>query len=167
MNKHILLIGMPGCGKSTISKLLATELSLPCIDTDSLLEQQYGTDLPSVLDQLGEIKFLEAEAALIDETLEQSPCIISPGGSIVYHQRLYPKIQSTATVIYLEVSLSELKNRVGSTPRGIIQHGKTYDELFAERKSLYEDLADYTVDANQNQAQIVENIVLLICRRFA
>lgn len=159
MNKHVLLIGMPGSGKSTIGGLLSTELQLPLIDTDSVFETKYQMPVDEILSSIGEGKFLNMEQEIVREALMSKPIsVISPGGSIAYHQELAPTIKKTSHVVYLHVPVGVLSSRIANRPRGIINRYSTFNELFDERTPLYRKLAHQEVDGDQETYSIIEII---------
>ncbi|MEL7095725.1 MAG: shikimate kinase [Pseudomonadota bacterium] len=159
MKKHVLLIGMPGSGKSTIGDLLSAELQLPLIDTDSVFEARHQKPLDEIVRSIGDKPFLNQERELVQDALmSKSISVISPGGSIAYHQELRPTINDTCYAVYLHVPVSALRSRIANRPRGIVGRHGTFSELFEERVPLYRKLAHYEVDGDRETGFIVRII---------
>lgn len=141
---NITLIGMPGAGKSTIGKALATELDYSFVDIDKLMEELQGMPTQMILNQLGGQRFLKYEERMILQ-LQPQNTVISPGGSIVYMERAMQHLKGLSTVVYIEVPLPTILERIKKNPqRGIV--GGTVEEVFKERVPLYERYADVIVD---------------------
>jgi len=163
MNKHILLIGMPGSGKSTIGKLVADKLKVPFIDTDRCIESELSLPLPQIVKNLDNADFLNLEAATILRTLSgNTPSVISPGGSIAYHQTLRQTIKKSALCFYLHVPIPDLQTRIGTTPRGIVGQAGSFDQLYVERAPLYTRLAHYKIDGNRAPNAVAAHICTII-----
>jgi shikimate kinase len=164
--KSVALIGMPGSGKSTIGRELSRQLKIPFVDTDHLLIESLSEPLQKFLDRFGEEKLKEKEAETILALKAKSSTVISTGGSAVYSAAAMKWLASFSDIVYLKVSLPELKRRIPNlASRGIIGLGrKSLAELFQERQSLYEKYASVTIDAEEfNKKQIVATIMLKLC----
>jgi len=148
--KGITFIGMPSSGKSTIGKLLAERLKWKFIDLDDLISQEEGIDITELIKQKGDKELSRFET---DYTLKQnlSDVVFSPGGSIIYSAAAMKKIREETIAIYLDVSLEEIKKRIGKHRRNQIIIGlkeKGLDDLFKERTAIYKLSADYIVDCS-------------------
>lgn len=156
----IVLVGMPGAGKSTIGVLLAKELAKDFLDTDVLIQVRANQSLQSIVDNSGYLILRQLEEqVLLDLELENH--VIATGGSAVYSDAGIAHLKKLGPVIYLKVSLEELKRRVQNLPkRGIAgRPGITLDELYEERRPLYEKFADHTVDCDgRTPEQIIGEI---------
>ena len=144
---NIVLIGMPGCGKSTIGVLLAKALMLDFIDTDLLIQKKHSKTLSEIIDSEGLEAFKEKESEVLSEiSFENS--LIATGGSAVYSESGMENLKKGATVVYLKLSPSEIKGRIKNIKtRGIVmEKGVTIDSLYRERAPLYEKYADYVLD---------------------
>lgn len=146
--KNIILIGMPGCGKSTVGVVLAKNLGYRFIDSDLVIQEKYDRRLCELIDELGEAKFLELEN-LVNCSIEGDRCVISTGGSAVYGREAMEHFRQIGTVVYLELPYEEIANRLGDlNERGVIANGKTTVEgIYNDRKALYEKYADVTISA--------------------
>lgn len=155
---HIALIGMPGAGKSTVGRRLAEVLGYRFLDPDKVLEAAHGRPLQEVLDLLGPEAFLRVEErAVIACAGVGEPCVIAPGGSVVYGEAAMRALQAGSVVVYLDAPLSTLEVRIGGKPRGIVGN-KTLSDLHAERVPLYRAWARLRVDADAGVEEVVSRI---------
>ncbi len=145
--KNIVLIGMPGAGKSTIGVLLAKSMLMDFTDTDLLIQKKYSSSLCDIINTNGIEEFLKIENDVICEA-EFSNCVIATGGSAVYGENAMKKLCENGVAVYLKVEPSELEKRINNIhTRGIaMKDGTTISELYDERASLYENYAEITVD---------------------
>jgi len=144
---NIVLIGMPGCGKSTAGVILAKAAGYDFIDTDLLIQKQEKARLAEIIQREGNERFLQIESNVISN-LEATRTVIATGGSAVYSKSAMDHLKQNGLVIYLQVSLPELKIRLKDLKaRGVVlpEH-TTLEELYAERTALYRKYADITVD---------------------
>lgn len=159
--KNIVLIGMPGAGKSTIGVLLAKSMLYSFIDTDLIIQRKYGRSLCEIIEKDGTEGFLKIENDVISEC-EFSHSVIATGGSAVYGEDAMRKLKENGTVIYLKLPVGELEKRLGDIhSRGVaMPKGETIAELYEERRPLYEKYADITVECEGLTAeQCVEDIM--------
>ncbi len=149
-DSSITLVGMAGCGKSTVGRLLARALGMGCVDTDHLMEAYYGVDLETVFQTLGRDAFLHAEEALV-AGLGARRCVISTGGSVIYGAAAMTQLRSLGPIVHLRASLETVRRRLEACgTRGLaIAPGQSFEALFAEREPLYEAFADLTVSAEE------------------
>lgn len=152
--KNIVLIGMPGAGKSTIGVLLAKSMLYSFTDTDLLIQSKYGTSLCEIIEKEGTLGFIEIENDIIAGS-DFERCVIATGGSAVYGEEAMRKLKENGTVIYLKLPVEELKKRLGDIrTRGVaMPKGSTIDELYKERSPLYEKYADITVECQALTAE--------------
>ncbi len=145
--ENIILIGMPGVGKSTVGVILAKILGWRFVDTDLLIQEQEGKKLREIIEEEGTEGFLRIENELC-AGLEVSRCVVATGGSVVYGREAMAHLKEIGTVVYLKQSLRRLKRRLRNIRnRGVIQQpGQTLDDIFRERVVLYKEYADVTVD---------------------
>lgn len=146
---NIVLIGMPGSGKSTVGVLVAKSLGYGFVDTDLLIQSREGALLQDILDRRGLEAFLDAEEGAI-RSVECAGVVIAPGGSAVCRPGAIGHLRELGTVVYLRLSLSELAGRLDNiSTRGIaMAPGQTLDDVYAYRAPLYERYADLSVDAD-------------------
>ena len=143
----IILIGMPGSGKSTLGVLLAKALGYSFIDTDLIISRKAGKPLQRILDEDGLDRFLELEQE-VGSSLDCDCTVVATGGSMVLSQPAMERLKSLGRVVYLSVPLGEIKRRVTNiTTRGIAFHkNETLNNVFEQRSPLYEKYADLTVE---------------------
>ncbi len=143
---NIILIGMPGAGKSTLGVLLAKALGYDFVDTDVTFQAHEGRLLQQILDGEGVDGFCELEARHM-LALELRRCVVATGGSVVYSAAAMQHLAATGTVVYLQIDLPELLPRLANLDvRGVVmRNGQTLGDLYAERVPLYERYANLTV----------------------
>lgn len=157
---NIVLIGMPGAGKSTVGVVLAKRRGLRFLDSDLVIQDTYGKLLHELIEENGAEGFWELEGT-VNAGLEVHRCVIATGGSAVYHAGAMEHLCAIGTVVYLKLSCEEIEKRLGDlNARGVtIRKGQTLQELYAERTPLYERYANMTVECdNLSLWEIVEHI---------
>ena len=157
---NIILIGMPGSGKSSVGVVLAKALGYDFLDVDLLLQQQQGALLQELLDTRGVDWFLDAEADAI-ASVQCRHTVIAPGGSCICRRRAIEHMRNLGTVVYLQLTLEEVEGRIHNmATRGIaLQPGQTLADVYAYRTPLYETCAHLTVPVhNQSLAETVEAV---------
>ena len=144
---NLILIGMPGCGKSTVGVVLAKALGLDFIDSDLVIQKQTGKRLSQIIDESGDTGFRAIENR-INANLQAENSVIATGGSVIYGEDAMRHLKEIGTVIYLKLSCDTIADRLGDLhARGVtIQPGWTLQDLYDERVPLYEKWADVTVD---------------------
>lgn len=144
---NIILIGMPGAGKSTVGVLLAKTLGYAFLDTDLVIQRREGALLQALVDSMGVESFLDAESAAI-RSVDAVRTVIAPGGSAVCRADAMEHLKALGKVVYLRLPLEELETRLSNiSSRGIaMAPGQTLEQLYAYRAPLYERWADVTVD---------------------
>ena len=159
---NIVLIGMPGCGKSTVGVVLAKRLGMDFTDSDLLIQKKYKETLSSIIDNKGLKEFLRIEDEVNGE-IETDNTVIATGGSVVYGKNAMEHLKSIGTVVYLKLDYNVIKSRLGDLKkRGVaMEKGMSLQDLYTERTPLYEKYADITVECNRKQIrQIVEMLAL-------
>lgn len=152
MLRNIVLIGMPGSGKSTIGVLLAKAMGMGFLDVDLVIQQREGALLQEILDARGVDAFLDAEENAVC-SLSCTGNVIAPGGSAVCREGAALHLKSLGPVVYLKVPLDELSQRIQNlSSRGIaMQPGETLADVLAYRAPLYEKYADLVIDCGGGQ----------------
>lgn len=145
----IILIGMPGSGKSTVGVILAKRTGKAFVDTDLLIQSQAGRSLQEIVDTDGylELRRIEEQVLL---SLDSRNAVIATGGSAVYSRRAMAHLHTEGSVVFLKVKLGTLKKRVGDyATRGLAKRpDQTLEDLFTERCALYREYADVTIAAD-------------------
>lgn len=156
----ITIIGMAGSGKSTIGCTLAEALGWAFLDTDLLLEAAYGTRLQDITDRMSRDQFLDAERDMVC-TLRASRCVISTGGSVVYREDNMTHLATLGPIVCLDASLDLIRKRIALNPeRGlVIAPGQTLEDLYNERKVLYDRFGQIHCDASLSPAALASAII--------
>ena len=163
MSSNIVLIGMPGSGKSTCGVLAAKALLKNFFDTDLLLQNLEGKRLQSIINENGIEYFNEAEERAI-LSLDIRGTVIATGGSVVYSEKAMAHLRSLGKIIYLRLSYEEMEKRIKNiTTRGIVlKEGETLLDMYNERAPLYEKYADEILNCDgMTVEETIESIVLL------
>lgn len=167
MNKktNIVLIGMPGSGKSTVGVLVAKALGMSFVDTDLELMRRTGRKLQEMLDEDGLESFLDEEETTI-LALDVSHTVIATGGSVVLEPEAVKCLQENGILVFLDVSMEELKKRITNIKsRGIaFAKGQDLMDIYEERVPLYRKYADVVVDKEGDLENTVESVLREIHR---
>lgn len=151
---NIILIGMPGVGKSTAGVVLAKLLGYEFVDADLLIQQQEGRLLHEIIAQEGTEGFLAIENQ-VNAGIEKERAIIATGGSVVYGAQAMEHLKAIGTVVYLKISYETLEQRLHNIRgRGVVlKTGQTLRDLYEERTPLYEKYADLVIDQEQRDVE--------------
>ncbi len=161
---NIVLIGMPGCGKSTIGVILAKTIGVGFVDTDLIIQQRENRLLQDIIDKDGIDAFLDCEESAV-KTVECDNTVIATGGSVVYREDAIKHLKNNGRIFYLNVPLDEIKKRLNNiSTRGIAANkNDSIDDIFIEREPLYEKYADVIIDLTDST---VEQAVEEICKKI-
>lgn len=159
--KNIVLIGMPGCGKSTIGLMTADLLDMSFIDTDKVMEQMIKKNLQMIIDNEGIEKAvaIEEEAIL---SVHVKNFVIATGGSAIYSSKAIEHLKSNGIMIYLSVPFEILEKRVKNVEtRGIVmKKGQSFNDLYNERIPLYKSYSDIIIDCLDKDKKTIANIIV-------
>lgn len=146
---NIVLIGMPGAGKSTVGVVLAKKLGYSFLDSDLLIQEKYGRLLHELITEHGVEGFWKIEND-VNAGIDTHNHVIATGGSAIYGEEAMRHLRRIGTVIYLKLSYSEIEDRLGDlNARGVtLQPGQTLKDLYQERIPLYEKYAHITVNCD-------------------
>ena len=158
--KNIVLVGMPGCGKSTVGVILAKTLGMSFVDTDLIICAKEENTLQNIIETKG-LEYFQKIENEVGENLNVKNTVIATGGSMILYENAMKSLKEKSTVVYIDVSLPELKKRlVNIKTRGItFGKGETLDDIFSIRTPLYKKYADVTIDADS--FTIEENVTRL------
>lgn len=145
--KNVVLIGMPGAGKSTIGVILAKVLGKDFIDADLVIQKKEGRLLREIIEQEGPDGFLAVEER-VNAGICPDAAVIATGGSVVYGQRAMEHLGRIGVIVYLKLSYPAVESRLRDIRgRGVVlRDGQTLLDLYQERAVLYERYADVTVE---------------------
>lgn len=152
--KNIILIGMPGCGKTTVSSALAAKTGRTAVDADEELVKLAGESIPEIFAQDGEEAFRALETQVLSQLGKQSGLIISTGGGCVTRQRNYPSLHQNGTIFYLKRSLELLP-----TQGRPLSQQNPLELLYAQRREQYLAFSDFVIDNNGSLEQTVSAIL--------
>ena len=159
--KNIILIGMPGAGKSTVGVILAKTLGMTFVDTDIAIQERTGRLLQEIIDMEGPDAFLKTE----EETVLSLSCrnsVIATGGSVVFSGKAMEHLKEDRVVVYLAISFDEMAKRFRNiTTRGIVLFkDESLSDMYHERVPLYERYADITVDCSKGDFEEIVGEVI-------
>lgn len=160
MKDNIVLVGMPGAGKSTVGVVLAKRMGYKFLDSDLVIQDRYGKLLHELISEHGVDGFLEIEDE-VNASLDVHKCVIATGGSAVYGENAMKHLKSIGEIVYLELPYEDIEERLGDlTARGVtLKTGQTLKDLYEERTPLYERYADITVKCSGlSLREVVEKI---------
>lgn len=158
---NIILIGMPGVGKSTVGVVLAKRMGYRFVDSDLVIQEQTGKLLHQMISENGTDGFLAIEDR-INASLKADNTVIATGGSAVYGKMAMAHFRDIGRIVYLSLPFEELKERLGDlSERGVVlKPGQDLQGLLEERTPLYERYQEIEIDCSQKQIrEIVEEIV--------
>ncbi|MBQ6997211.1 MAG: shikimate kinase [Oscillospiraceae bacterium] len=138
--ENIILVGMPGCGKTTVGRLLAELTGKTFVDADEFIVSKAGKTIPEIFAQSGEAGFRALETQVIAELGKHSALVLATGGGCVTQECNYPLLHQNSTIIWLQRDIAQLP--VDGRP---LSQGADLSRMYALRKPLYEHFADYTV----------------------
>ena len=148
--KNIILIGMPGCGKSTVGVVLAKAMGYRFLDSDLVIQETEGKLLSEIIEEDGLDGFISVENR-INSNLSVKRTVVATGGSVIYGREAMEHLRNIGIVVYIRLPYEEIKHRLGDlTKRGVaIKDGQTLKQLYDERSPLYEKYADIIVDVDK------------------
>lgn len=144
--KNIVLIGMPGAGKSTVGVVLAKRMGYRFLDSDLAIQEKYGKLLHELIEENGVEGFWRIEND-VNASLQVSHSVIATGGSVIYEEEAMAHLGRIGVIVYLQLPCREIAERLGDlSARGVtLREGQTLEDLYAERIPLYEKYAHITI----------------------
>ncbi len=158
--ENVVLIGMPGAGKSTVGVVLAKKLGYTFIDSDLVIQDKYGKLLHELIEENGVEGFWRIENE-VNASLNTHRSVIATGGSVIYEKEAMEHLGEIGQVVYLELPYEEVEERLGDlNARGVtLMPGQTLRNLYEERTPLYQKYAHITVDCSRKMLrEVVEEI---------
>lgn len=161
----VALVGMPGCGKSTVGRHLARQLGMRFVDSDTEIERHLGVPIREMFDTQGEAAFRDVEQAQIEALTRDDGCVLATGGGVVLRAANREALRQRCQVFYLRASPEELGRRLRhDTHRPLLQGVnplRRLRELFRERDPLYRRTAHYVVETPRPSVPALLNMVLM------
>ena len=153
---NVVLIGMPGAGKSTVGVVVAKKLGFRFVDSDLVIQEKYGRLLHELIEEYGIEGFWSLENE-VNASLETDRAVIATGGGVCYEPEAMEHLGKIGTIVYLKLSYPSLKERLGDlNARGVtLRPGQSLLDLYKERIPLYEKYAHVTVDCEGKQLREV------------
>lgn len=159
----VVLIGLPGSGKSTVGRQLARRLSAPFFDTDHLLESRLGCSIREFFESHGETEFREREQDALAESLKHESGVISTGGGIVLRAANRASLSAVPCVVYLRASPDDIFRRLRhDTSRPLLQVSdplRKLKDLYAERDPLYREVAGFVIETGRPSVAALVNMI--------
>ncbi|WP_166259009.1 shikimate kinase AroK [Marinobacter salicampi] len=157
--KRIVLVGPMGAGKSTIGRLLARELGYRFVDSDRLIEERCGANIPWIFDVEGEEGFRQRESAMLAELAHQQAVVVATGGGAVMKPENHETLKQDALVVYLKTSIDQQVERTRRDKnRPLLQNDDpeaVLRDLFTMRDPLYNELADLVMFTDRKSPRLV------------
>ena len=158
-SSNVFLVGPMGAGKSTIGRLLASDLRLEFKDTDKEIEDRSGVDIPWIFDMEGEAGFRNREATMLAELVKMSQILLATGGGVILKPENRRALANNGRVVYLRASINEQVRRTSrDKKRPLLQNDaprQVLSDLMAEREPLYLEVADYVVETDRRSPKSV------------
>ena len=152
--ENIVLIGMPGCGKSTIGKILSDKLCRSYLDADQEIVADAGTSIPVIFEQEGELGFRKRETQALSKICKTSGAVIATGGGCITKPENYAILHQNGQIIWIQRDISQLP-----TDGRPLSKTTVLDDMYAKRKPLYESFADFTVQNNTTPDEVADAII--------
>ena len=163
MSPHIILIGPPGAGKTSVAKALSKRIGKRFVDTDALVEKKSGKRISEIFLEEGEPRFRELEREAVIEALSGDEEIVSLGGGAILDESIRKEIATSGQVIFLDVSISNAAPRVGFNRERPLLVGNPRAQwlaLMEKRRPLYEELATTTISTDNKKPEDVVTEIL-------
>lgn len=166
-HSNVVLIGMPGSGKSTIGVLLAKKMSMQFIDTDILIQVNEGRTLQSIIDEKGYMELRSIEECHLTSMIFENH-VIATGGSAAYSERAMKHLQRDGIIVFLNVTIPALLKRIHDfETRGLAKRAdQTFEDLFNERFPLYMNYADITLDSSDMDPETTCDVIIKELSQF-
>lgn len=161
----LILVGLPGSGKSTVGRQLARRLDLPFQDSDKVIEQRLGCSIREYFDREGETAFRDIEESVIEELVQGPAGVIATGGGAVLRPPNRQRLRAAGSVIYLRSTPEEVFRRVRhDANRPLLQVEDPLARLrnlFEERDPLYRETAHFTIETGRPSVPTLVNMILM------
>lgn len=159
--KNIYLIGMPGCGKSTIGKIISGEINVDFVDLDNYIEKMTSKTIPELF-EIGEKHFREAESDALLKVSRMQNTIVATGGGIIVNEKNTEIMKNTGKVIYINTSPEKILKNSSLDGRPLLKDKNKIFDLYERRGKLYNSSADYIVENETGIDECVQKIIDII-----
>ena len=156
---NIYLIGMPGCGKSTIGKIVSEKLNLKHIDADEYLENKYSQTIPEIFDLYGEDDFRQKESEVIRELSNMSGVLVSTGGGVVVKEINKNSMKKSGIIVFIDTSPENILNNSSLSGRPLLKDKTRIYDIYNSRINAYKDFADITIVNNSSIEAAANKII--------
>jgi shikimate kinase len=167
---NIFIVGPMGSGKSTVGKIISSELFLNFFDTDEEIETRTGASIDWIFDLEGEEGFRKRESNILEEMVQQNSIVLSTGGGIILSESNRELLSSRGTVFYLATPIGvQLERTSKDKDRPLLKNGdpgKILEKLHVARESLYEEVADYIVNTEGKSSQEVSSEIIKLVKNY-
>ena len=167
---NIFIVGPMGSGKSTVGKIISSELFLNFFDTDEEIEARTGASIDWIFDLEGEEGFRKRESKILEQMVQQNSIVLSTGGGIILSEYNRELLSSRGTVFYLATPIAvQLERTSKDKDRPLLKNGdpgKILEELHLARESLYEGVADYIVNTEGKSSQEVSTEIIKLVKNY-
>jgi shikimate kinase len=157
--RSIFLVGPMGAGKSTIGRLLSVELGLEFFDTDKVIEERCGANIPWIFDVEGEVGFRDREQQVVDELTQCSDIVLATGGGVVMRPENRRHLSSRGTVVYLRTTVAQQLVRTSKDKNRPLLQAENPEQilrdLFSKRDPLYKEVADLVIETDKRNPRWV------------
>ncbi|HOQ76127.1 MAG TPA: shikimate kinase [Thermoclostridium sp.] len=161
MKQNIVLIGMMGSGKTSVGKRLSQELNMPFIDTDTLIEEEYGP-IPKLF-EMGEECFRDAESKIISRVSSLEGAIISTGGGAVLRDENVKALRNNGVLVFIDRPVHFIAENIDCSCRPLLKNGpEALHELMEKRLPIYKACCDYHVVSDNDISNTVLTIIELL-----
>lgn len=160
-DKSLVLIGMPGCGKTTVGKMAASRLSIGFIDLDKYIEEKTGLTIPQLF-QIGEDYFRDRESEAARDMSLIPSSIISTGGGIVKRRENVENLKKNGIIVFIDRKIEDIMKDMNAEGRPLLKNNPNaiYD-IYRERYSLYKACSDYTIENSTSIEDLADKVVHL------
>jgi shikimate kinase len=164
VRRNVVLIGMPGAGKSTVGVVLAKNLGYRFVDSDLVIQERSGKLLHELISEKG-IDGFQAYEDEVNASLYEDQCVIATGGSAIFGECAMRHLGRIGTIVYLKLPYEDIEERLGDlTQRGVtVRPGQTLKDLYEERRPLYEKYAQVTIDCTGKSIREIVTEISRLC----
>lgn len=165
MKNNVVLIGMPGCGKTTIGKTLSEKIKMKFIDADEYIEQTQKMSIPDIFKD-GEEVFRNIESEIVLELSDMDNIVISTGGGVIKRKENMTALSKRGIIVFINRSLSKIMSDVDTETRPLLKDGKEkLKKLYTERFDLYKGYCDFEVINDKSIEKVIEDIIFELKKR--